>query len=208
MKIRVLELGPLGTCCYIVIDENTNMCAVIDPADDLQTIISETEKKGLKIEKILLTHMHFDHIGALNELADVTGAEIYIGVNDADGLISPFLNLSQTFGQPLVCTHPVKRVCEGDIISVGTLQLSVMHTPGHTQGSVCYLNNAEKVVFSGDTVFCQSIGRTDFPGGSYSQIMTSLERILSLDENFVLYPGHGPHTTVADEKTHNPYYEG
>lgn len=208
MKICVLELGPLGTCCYIVIDQSTNKCAVIDPADELSVIISETQKKGLKVEKILLTHMHFDHIGALGELADVTGADIYVGSDDADGLSSAHLNLSQMFGHPFVCTHPVKRICDGDVISVGDIQLSVMHTPGHTPGSVCFVNKDENVIFSGDTVFYRSIGRTDFPGGDYTQIMTSLKRILSLNPGIVLYPGHGPHTTVSDEIMHNPYYEG
>ena len=207
MKIHVLELGPLGTCCYIATDEATNLCAVIDPADSCEVILDQTEKKGYKIDKILLTHMHFDHIGPLNRLADVTGAEIFIGSGDADGLSSPFLNLSQAFGQPFTCDHKVCRVNEGDSIYIGKTKLSVLHTPGHTPGSVCYEYADGKVIFSGDTVFYQSIGRTDFPGGSYKQIMASLERILSFNEEYVLYPGPGPKTTVGDEKKYNPYYE-
>lgn len=207
MKIRLLELGPLGTCSYVVIDEATNKCAVIDPADDVNTIISETVEKGLLVDKILLTHMHFDHIGALDALSDVTGAEIFIGAKDADGLASSHLNLSGAFGQPFVCNKKATKLYEGDEISIGNTSLTVMHTPGHTPGSVCFANHDEKVIFSGDTVFYQSIGRTDFPGGSYEEIMDSLDRVLLLDEDYVLYPGHGYKTTVGTEKKYNPYYE-
>lgn len=205
MLIKTLTLGALSTNCYIVADEDSRLCAVVDPADEYEVIRQTLEQSGLKLSTILLTHSHYDHMGALTQLAEVSGAPIYVGEADKAGLSEPSLNLSGMLcGKPMSFTGNVIPVKDGSTLQVGDIKITVLETPGHTPGSVCYLagNNA----FCGDTVFRGGIGRTDFPGGSESAIYDSLKCILSLDEDFLLFPGHGAATTVALERTNNPYY--
>lgn len=205
MKIECLTLGAFATNCYIVIDEESGKCAVIDPADDFATIRDRLERESLSCEAILLTHAHCDHIAALRELAACTGATVYVGDADKAALAAPSENLSTAlFGTSIVYDGDAVSVFDGSRIKVGKLDFIVMETAGHTKGSVCYL--VEDHVFCGDTVFCGSIGRTDFPGGSYSEILQSLSYVLSLDEEYILCAGHGSSTTVAAEKRSNPYY--
>ena len=208
MKIKTLPLGALSTNCYIIEDETAQKCAVIDPADNAQEILRVTEMCGVKIEKIILTHAHFDHMMALPQLYEKTGALVVVGQYDAPGLTLPTLNLSSAFmGKNFTFDGNYKTVHDGDEISVGdSVKLKVMSTPGHTPGSICLVANDGKSVFTGDTVFASSIGRTDFPGGNLAAILDSLSRVLALDEDLILYPGHGPSTLVRDEKACNPYY--
>lgn len=204
MKVHTLLLGALGTNSYLLEDEDTHTCAVIDPADEYGVIRSELSRLGLTVAAILLTHVHFDHIGALYELARDTGATVYVGESDRAALSEPTLNLSAAFGNPIVYGGKVTTVRDGSVIPLGNSKITVLETPGHTPGSVCYLT--EEGVFCGDTVFREGIGRTDFPGGSTSAILESLDTILALDEERTLYPGHGGVTTVEHEKRYNPHY--
>ena len=208
MKIKTLPLGALSTNCYIIEDEAAQKCAVIDQADNSSAIIAATEKQGIKIEKIILTHAHFDHMMALPALYEKSGAQVIVGRLDAPALSHPVLNLSSSFmGASFTFTHEYTTVDEGSEITLGdNVKLKVMSTPGHTPGSICLVANDEKSVFTGDTVFAGTIGRTDFPGGNLETILKSLSRVLSLDEKLTLYSGHGPITTVGEEKRSNPYY--
>ena len=139
-------------------------------------------------------------------LYEKTGAEVFVGSADIPALSYPALNLSSSFGSPFVFDGAVSELCENDIIWLGETMITVMETPGHTPGSVCLLLKEENVIFSGDTVFAGSIGRTDFPGGNFTAIINSLKRVLSLDKTIKIFSGHGPETTVARELSSNPFY--
>ncbi len=208
MEIKTLVLGALGTNCYIIEDTEKRLAAVIDPADNAASILDATEKRGVRIEKIILTHAHFDHMLALPKLYEKTGAQVIVGQYDAPGLSLPMLNLSQSFmGDIFSFSGNYITVTEGDVIKLGEdIQFEVLETPGHTPGSLCFLLKKEGCIFTGDTVFAGSIGRTDFPGGNFEAIMKSLTRVLSLDGNLSIYPGHGASSLVCDEKACNPYF--
>lgn len=208
MEIKTLVLGGLGTNCYVLEDSEKRVCAIIDPADDADSILRVTEKRGVKIEKIILTHAHFDHMMALPELYEKTGAQVLVGQYDAPGLSLPMLNLSQAFmGNTFTFSGSYDTVVEGDVITVGeNIRLSVLETPGHTPGCLCFLSEKDRCIFTGDTVFAGSIGRTDFPGGNFEAIIASLTRVLSLDGDLSIYPGHGASSLVCDERACNPYF--
>ncbi len=201
MIIRTIPVGELGTNCYVVTDENGS-AAVIDPGADADGIRRVLQEEGVQHGGILLTHAHFDHIGAVNALADL-GFPVYCHTLDTPALQDGRRNLSAFFGAP---TAPIKNAVsleEGDTVSFGGLTFTVLHTPGHTVGSVCY--QLGDVLFAGDTLFCESIGRTDFPGGNMRDMHASLRRLASLDGNICVYPGHGEPTTIAHECQYNPY---
>ena len=206
MNIKTLILGDLQTNCYILEDTENKKCAIIDPAGNVGRILQETESLGLEICCILITHAHFDHILALNDLYKKTGAKVYIGRNDNEALKTPVLNLSGYMGEVFVFSGEADVVSEGGKISFGNVCLKVIETPGHTPGGVCYILDADECIFTGDTVFAGGVGRCDFPGGAYNSILTSLNRVLEYPENYTLYPGHGPSTTVKAEIYGNPYY--
>lgn len=201
MKIVTLPVGELGTNCYIVTDEH-GAAAVIDPGADADAIRRVLKQEHIHSGGILLTHAHFDHIGAVSALADLNFS-VFCHTLDVPALQDGRLNLSAFFGCP---TAPVKNaVCveDGENISLGELTFTVLHTPGHTVGSVCY--QLGDVLFAGDTLFCESIGRTDFPGGNIRDMRASLQRLAALNGNTRVYPGHGEPTTVAHEQQYNPY---
>ncbi len=201
MTIRTLSVGALATNCYIVIEGGT--AAVIDPGDNAAAITKAIAESGAVLGAVLLTHAHFDHMGALAELTANGDIPVYLHTLEQPALHDGTRNLSALFGAPLSpVTAAVRPLSDGDTVAVGPLSFTVVHTPGHTPGSVCYLS--EDVLFSGDTLFAQSIGRTDFPGGDLSAMRASLTRIMTLSATRVL-PGHGEETTLAFEQRYNPY---
>ncbi len=192
VQIITMPLGAYQTNCYVVRSPEVNTCVVIDPGYMPQQILSCLQKEDSTIEAILLTHGHFDHVGAVKVLAEKTGAAVYL--HEAE-LSLP----EQLTNGPLYYTHTYK---EGDVLSLAGLSFRVLHTPGHTAGSVCLA--AEDSLFTGDTLFQDSCGRTDL-GGSWTQMHQSLQRLKALEQDYRVYPGHGPDTTLSEEKQYNPY---
>lgn len=192
MEIQCLPLGYLQTNCYILTGEN-NRCLVIDPGDSPGRVLDYLDRSGLTLEAILLTHGHFDHVGGVKPLAEETGCPVYLCTEDLA------LPATMTAG-PLhyTCTYD-----EGDTVSLAGLTFTVLRTPGHTPGSVC-LQFGDSL-FTGDTLFAGSCGRTDFPGSDPAAMVRSLRRLRSLEGVNAIYPGHGESTTLDEEKRYNPY---
>ena len=201
IKIHALPLGAYQTNTYIVHDSEAKSCAVIDPGYEADTILKTAAQLGLTVDAILLTHGHFDHVGAVEEIVGKTGCKLWISESDW----SQFPNPVTAYFYPIAnCDFCEVQFCEdGEIIHAGGLTFQVLATPGHTHGSVCYL--CENALFSGDTLFAGSCGRTDLPGGSGKFLRASLERLAELEENYRVYPGHGESTTLTEEKRYNPY---
>jgi hydroxyacylglutathione hydrolase len=204
MVLEILSVGELQTNCYILGDEGTQQGVVIDPGGDFEIIEAHLKKLKLKAKYIILTHGHVDHIGALARLKNATGAEILIHSKDSAMLFDPNQNLSIFSGDKIVATKADKLLEEGDVIQCGEIKLEVWHTPGHTPGGISLLT--DKMIFTGDALFCGSIGRTDFPGSSYRELINSIkEKLLSKDDDFIIYPGHGPSSTIGQERKNNPF---
>ena len=203
MILEILEVGPIGANCYIVGDKQTKLGMIIDPGDEPGTIVAAINRWGLKIETIVLTHGHPDHTAALSDVKRATGALIAVHAQDAgllkDRLLSNFLGMSHK-NPP----EPDRLLKDGDEIFAGGLKFRVIHTPGHTPGGICLLG--EGALFSGDTLFRESIGRADLPGGDYEKEMDSIRRkLMTLDDKVIVYPGHGPATTIGEERRNNPF---
>ncbi|MFH1453314.1 MAG: MBL fold metallo-hydrolase [Armatimonadota bacterium] len=189
MVIKILPVGMLETNCCIIADDGTKDAAVIDPGDEIDKILKETEKNGFKVKQVIITHNHPDHTGAAVELKEKTGAGIYMGEKEIN-----YNNL------------PVDvKLKDGGVYKVGGLEYKALSTPGHSPGSVCIVFEKEKVIFSGDTLFCRGIGRVDLPGGDMGKMENSLKELTSLDGSYKVYPGHGPETTIEEEKDGNPF---
>ena len=201
LKVHTLPLGAYQTNTYIVHDSEASSCAIIDPGYEADTILETLSQLGLTVDAVLLTHGHFDHVGAVEEIVTKTGCKLWCSESDW----SQFPNPVTAYFYPIAnCDFCEVSFCEdGEIIHAGGLTFRVMATPGHTHGSVCYL--CEKAMFSGDTLIAGSCGRTDLPGGSGKFLRLSLERLAELEENYWVYPGHGESTTLAEEKRYNPY---
>lgn len=204
MQIVTLGVGQLGTNCYIVYEKDSRQAAVIDPGGNAEEILREIQQKELQVTAIINTHGHADHIMANTKLREATKAPLYIHSADAPMLLSARLNLSQFLGADFTCAPADKLLEDGAVIKVGEIVLNVAHTPGHTPGGICLIH--KDVVFSGDTLFAESVGRTDFPGGSSSQLIESVkEKLLVLDDAVKVLPGHGSQTTIGWERAHNPF---
>ena len=193
MNILTLPLGSYQTNCYIAWGENADGCIVIDPGYEPETVLAEVTALGKSVVGILLTHGHFDHVGGVRWLAAETDCPVYLHRNE--------LSLPESFTDgPLVYTQTYD---EGDVLELAGLSVKVLHTPGHTPGSVCLIG--EDVIFSGDTLFMDSCGRTDFPGGSGTEMRKSLRRLADLPGDYKVLPGHGPATQLSEERKYNPY---
>lgn len=205
MILKGIEIGAMGVNCYIVGCEETREVAVIDPGGNPQGIIGLLEKENLKAVYIINTHGHIDHIGGNRAVKEATGAKILIHEDDAKMLVNPVSNFSFLMGNKVTSPPADQYLKEGDIIKIGnTVELEVIHTPGHSPGGICLKTG--NIIFVGDTLFQGSIGRTDFPGGSYKQLIQNIkEKLLCYDDNVICYPGHGPATTIGFERQHNPF---
>ena len=203
MILKKLELGSFATNCYIVGSESGNEGMIIDPADDVQAILSNVNDLGLDIKSIVLTHGHLDHIGALEEAKEATGADVIIHSDDV--AILQDQSLSMLFGLSYPTPSlPDRLLKDGDSIDFGGLHFQVLHTPGHTPGGICLQGHG--IVFSGDTLFNYGIGRADLLGGNHSQLLNSIHRrLMVLPDDTIIYPGHGPDSTIGAERQGNPF---
>ncbi len=206
MDILTLPLGQIGANCYLISTEKA--LVAIDIGAESGALFSHFEKakQNLKQMLILLTHSHFDHIAAAADLRRRFGAKIAIGKGDMQGLCDPAYNLSALFGQKCEPFYADIALNDGQTISCADLEFKVLETSGHTIGGVCYL--LQDKLFSGDTLFFESIGRTDFYGGNYESLCKSIKKLYLLPENTTVYPGHGEITTIGHEKNNNPYVRG
>ena len=205
MEITVLTVGPVYTNCYIVNKEGSASCLVVDPGDEGEKIASYIKKKNLSCEGILLTHGHFDHITGVSELISLVGGKVYACEKERELLMDPQLNASALTGQE-VALEPEILLRDDQHFEAAGLAFRVIHTPGHTKGGCCYYSEEEKILFSGDTIFMESIGRTDLPTGNGRELLDSVRnKVLTLPDDVKIYPGHGPETNVAYEAANNPY---
>jgi len=196
MLIKTLPVGMLETNCYVVSDEASRKCAIVDPGAESNAILDYIESNDLTTVAVFLTHGHFDHFMALDAVVGATGAPVYINKGD----VSP---AGQRARHKLDNSGMLNFIAEGDVISVGNLEFSVLETPGHSPGSVTL--RCEDALFTGDTLFRGDCGRTDLDGGSEDMLMASLKRLAELDGDFEVYPGHAESSMLSIERSFNPY---
>lgn len=203
---EILPVGPLQCNCSVIADESTREAMVIDPGDDIDDILSIIGKHQLTVKQIVITHAHIDHVGGAMKLKKATGAPILLNQNDS--ALLKMLDVQATWlGMPTPGPVQIDQsLSHGDRVTTGSLNAEVLHTPGHTEGSICLYFAPQKKLIAGDTLFAGSIGRTDLPGGSYKKIIQSLhEQVLALPDETVVVPGHGELTTIGVERDSNPF---
>ncbi len=199
-----MSLGELGTNCYIVYNENNAL--IVDPGGNPEKVIDFLESQDVKPQAILLTHAHFDHIGGVEVLRKHFDIDVYLHENEADWLEEPHLNRSTAFTRQEVRTARPDHFLTPGNMKLSTFEFEVIHTPGHSPGSVSFIFKEQGFIISGDVLFQQGIGRTDLPGGSMAQLEKTIRQSLYLlDDTLIVYPGHGPYTTIGAEKTNNPF---
>jgi hydroxyacylglutathione hydrolase len=203
---EIIPVGPLQCNCSIIGDESSREAIVIDPGDDIEDVLVLVRKHQLTVKQIVVTHAHIDHVGGAMKLRHATGAPILLNQNDYTLLKMLDVQAAWIGVRPPEKVEIDQSIGEGDRIQAGSLEATVLHTPGHTKGSVCLYFPAEQKLIAGDTLFAGSIGRTDLPGGSFEKILSSLHtQILALPDATVVVPGHGPLTTIGDERVTNPF---
>lgn len=209
IQVHMLALGALQTNCYIVADTNTKEAIIIDPSDEPQAILQVIQREGYTVREILATHTHFDHVLASRPVKAATHAPFRI---HADGVnqLARSQQIAHMYGLPAPePATPDGFISEGDVIQYGAIHLDTVFTPGHSAGHVSFILRSEKAVFSGDCLFRGSIGRTDLPGGDLNVLMESIYlKLVPLGDDFVVYSGHGPKTTIGAERQHNPFLLG
>jgi glyoxylase-like metal-dependent hydrolase (beta-lactamase superfamily II) len=206
MILDSFPVGPLGSNCTLVGDSATHEAIVIDPGDEAQRIYGKLTAQGLTVRQILLTHAHIDHVSGAAELKELTGAPIYMNAKDLTLLASVPQQASWLGVAPPKTVQPDHGLEDGEVVGLPGLEATVLHTPGHTQGSVCLLFAKHNLLIAGDTLFVGSIGRTDLPGGDYEQIMTSIQtKLLKLPDATRVICGHGSSTTIGTERRNNPF---
>ena len=203
---EILPVGPLQCNCSIIGDEASHEAMVIDPGDDIEDVLTLVRKHNLRVKQIVITHAHIDHVGGAMKLRAATGAPILLNQNDY-ALLKMLDVQAAWIGVPTPDRVEIDRsVTTGETVAAGAHSATVLHTPGHTDGSICLYFSAEKKLIAGDTLFAGSIGRTDLPGGSMKKIMQSLhETVLALPDDTAVVPGHGPLTTIGEERASNPF---
>ena len=203
---EILPVGPLQCNCSVIGDEGTCDAVVIDPGDDIDEVLALVRKHGLQVKQIVITHAHIDHVGGAMKLRSATGAPILLNQNDY-ALLKMLDAQAAWIGVPPPGSVQIDQsLDQSDTVKTGGLTAEVLHTPGHTEGSICLYYPAQKKLIAGDTLFAGSIGRTDLPGGSFDKIIHSLhEKVLALPDETVVLPGHGPETTIGAERESNPF---
>ncbi|MDY0189290.1 MAG: MBL fold metallo-hydrolase [Desulfuromonas sp.] len=207
MLIRILAVGPLQVNCYLVACPRTKKAMIIDPGDEGENILELLEHDGLELELVVNTHGHFDHVGANYMVLEKTGAQLCMHRDDLP-LLKVAAQYAESYGLPAVeSPEPQRFLVNGDIIKVGDLSFEVIHTPGHSPGGICLYGEGH--LFSGDTLFAGSIGRTDLPGGDLEQLLSHIHsQLMVLPDATVVHPGHGPESTIGREKSVNPFLNG
>jgi len=208
-SIVSFTLGPVMTNTYLIADSDTGECVVIDPADEGEMIVNEAKKRSWRIGSIWLTHAHFDHLGGAAGVADALDPAPPVALHPDDYPLWRIQGGAAFFGMRIdPGPEPTIELHHGQVLHLGSHQMKVYHSPGHTQGHVMFHNEAEKVLFCGDVIFQGSIGRTDLPGGNFSTLINSIHtQVLSLPDETRLLSGHGPETTIGEERKHNPFIQ-
>jgi hydroxyacylglutathione hydrolase len=203
---EILRVGPLQCNCSVIGDETSHEAMVIDPGDDVHEVLDLIRKHNLQVKQIVITHAHIDHVGGAMKLRTATGAPILLNQNDY-ALLKMLDAQAAWIGMPSPGKVDVDRsVTTGESVSAGSLTADILHTPGHTEGSICLYFAADKKLIAGDTLFAGSIGRTDLPGGSMQKVVHSLhDTVLALPDETLVVPGHGPLTTIGEERETNPF---
>jgi glyoxylase-like metal-dependent hydrolase (beta-lactamase superfamily II) len=209
LRIDTIVVGPFEVNCYLVWNEQTGDAVIFDPGADEDVIFDAVTQSGCTPRAILLTHGHGDHIAAVGAVKSRYDIPICCGSGEEELLANPSANVSAFLGTPIIAPPPDALLNDEDHVSFGALQFLVLSTPGHSPAGVCYLHETEGVLFCGDTLFAGSIGRTDLPGGSIEILLLSIrQKILTLPDPVICYPGHGPRTTVGAERRSNPFLTG
>lgn len=205
IKIGRIQLGMYQTNCYFLYKEGSTDAIVVDPADSGDFIFQKLSDNGFCVKAILLTHGHFDHIYGVKKLREKSGAKVYALDKEAELLSDPHMNVSEMVGRPEILTPDIF-LRDKEKLTLCDMTFEVISTPGHTEGSACYYFEEAGILVSGDTLFCESVGRADFPTGSERKLIESIkERLLCLDDSVRVYPGHGGSTTIGSERENNPF---
>ena len=209
MLLETIVVGPLGVNCLILGDKQSNEGVIIDPGEDCEMILGAVTRLGIKVKYLINTHGHFDHVGCNKQVLKATGAEFLIHEKDL-ALLMQASRSAHKYGLSVEDSPaPSRYLTDGMVLEFGKRHIEVLHTPGHTEGGCCLLFRHEKLVVTGDTLFADSVGRTDLPGGSHDVLMASIrEKLMPLDDETVVWPGHGPSSTIGQERRHNPYING
>lgn len=207
MKIHSMTVGPMAVNTYLVASDIGGEALIIDPAGSEKQILKVVQDQKFKVKAILLTHGHADHIAGVEKIVKTAKFPVWIHAGDAAMLSNPALNLSALMGTTIQLPPADRLLADGDVIWLDNIILTVRHTPGHTKGGICLVG--PNVVFTGDTLFCGSIGRTDFSGGDMDALLGGIRRhLMVLDDNYRVFPGHGPQTSIGRERLQNPFLQG